>query len=247
MSEDTKLEHPAQEYDESLKAIEMFLSKTKGSSFNICAELYELICHAERLVQPKLFEQTILMYEDVESDESIDVSISVYEAQKKTLKDQYGDIVNSFIEFFVQQRYSNDEFYKKMWETLQNDIFFPDKAAKVFAFYYVLIDRRVPYFELAQGYLMSNESFRNLRKKHSDILRKIRYILSTEMQQKTERSSLLLKEIGIDIPDSDAPLEIVNEFEKKLIIMVEILKYGDKGSVSSIEDILNKLQSQESD
>lgn len=247
MSEEMRLEQTRENYESALEAIDVFLSSADGSSFNICAQLYELICSVELSEQPKLFEQSILLYEEIESSESLDVPISEFEARKSTLKDQYGDLVNSFIDFFVQQRYSCDEFYKHMWETLQNDIFFPNKAAKVFAFYYVLIDRRVPYFELTQGYLMSNESFRALRKKHSEVLRKVRYILSTEMQQKTERCSLLLKEMGIDIPDSDAPVEVVNEYEKKLIILVETLKYGDKGSVSSIEEILSKLQNQVSE
>ena len=232
------------ELDEILLDMNDFLSSSEGSAFNICAKLYEMIIRGKKEDQPRLFQQAIFLYEDVIPNKTTTAPVSQYEIQKATLKEQYGNLVNSFIEFFVQQKYSCDVFYSHMWNTLQDDMFFPDKAAKVFAFYYVLIDRRVPYFELSQGYLMTNKSFKQLYRKNAEELRKVRYILSTEMKQKTERASLLLKELGIDIPDSAAPVEVVNEYEKKVIIMTEIIDNKKPPVARTFSEILAKLQDQ---
>lgn len=242
MNDEERIEQNNKSYEVLLEEMRTFLSSVEGSCFNICAKLYEIIQCGDIVSQPLLFEQAIILYEDIESNEVFEVPVSQYEKSRSTLREQYGDLVNSFIDFFLQQKYSCEDFYKYMWSSLQNETFFPDEAAKIFAFYYVLIDRRMPYFELVQGYMMTNESFELLFKKHANTLRKIRHITSTEMKQKTERASLVLKELGIDIPDSTATVEQVNEYERQLIIMVELLK-KDKNTVTpSIEEILSRLQ-----
>lgn len=204
------------------------LSTADASTFDICASLYSIILSTDTIQRSTLFEAAINLYEDIDSDESVKLQISPFSEQKKALKEQYGDIVNSFIEFFTNQKGSSDAFYNSLWDAIQNDIFFPTEASKVFAFYYIVIDRRVPYFELGQGYGMSNESYRKLRKKHASLLKKIRYILNAEVAQKTERASLLLQELGIALPGNEDGIEVINEYEQKLMVMVEVLNETKK-------------------
>lgn len=208
-----------------------FLASADGSTFNICAGLYDIILRADEIQRPVLFEKAINLYEDIDSTETLKVPISPYDGQKKVLKEKYGDIVNSFIEFFVSQKDSTEIFYANMWQAIQSDTFFPTDASKVFAFYYVVIDSRVPYFELDQGYGMSNESYRKLRKKHAALLKKVRYILNTEFEQKTEHASLLLQELGVAMPSEEDNVETVNEYEEKLMVMVEIINETKKPEV----------------
>lgn len=151
--------------------------------------------------------------------------------KKKILKEKYGELVNSFIEFFVAQQETSEAFYKSMWESIQSDIFFPTDASKVFAFYYVIIDRRVPYFKLEQGYRMSNETYNKLRKKYTTLLKRVRYISNAEFEQKTERASLLLNELGVTMPDVEVNLETVEEYEQKLMAMVEILNAAKRPEI----------------
>ena len=232
---------PVDKDETFVKQLQDFLSSADGSAFNICAGLYEIILKADKEDRPYLFQKAIDLYEDIDSDKSVPVSALPYETQKKALQEKYGDIVDSFIAFFTAQKYTVEVFYKNMWESIQNDAFFPDDAAKIFACYYVIIDKRVPYFALDQGYEMSNESYRGLRKKHSALLKKIRYILNVELDQKTERASLLLKEIGIAMPDGEAGVEIVNEYEKKLIAMVEILNVLNQQG-ASLDAFMKQMQ-----
>lgn len=226
--------------DISIDSMKEFLSTAAGSSFNICAFLYSIVLKAPLDSQPFFFEQAINLLEDIDSDKSISTPVSPYESQLKSLTDQYGDIVNSFISFFINQSTSTDFFYQSLWKAIQNNMFFPDEASKAFAFYFVLIDRRVPYFILPRGYEMSNESYRSLRKKHSIVLKKIRYIMSTEFDQKTERASLVLQELGISIPDSESSVEVVNDYERKLIILVEAL--NSPGSTASLRTLLDHFE-----
>lgn len=219
-----------------------FLSTADGSSFNVCAHLYEIILKGENERQTELFEKAVVLYEYIESNNSVTVPVSEYEEQKSTLKSEYGELVNTFIDFFVRQKSTSTVFYQNMWNTVQNDMFFPDYGAKVFAFYYILIDRRIPYFELTDGYMMENDAFKRLRREYAEQICKIRYILSAGMKQKTERASLVLKELGIDCPGSDVTGEALAEYEKKLIMMVEVLKGKDQSSVANLGGLLGKLR-----
>ena len=110
------------------------------------------------------------------------------------------------------------------------DTFFPSEASKIFAFYYIIMDSRVPYFELKQGYEMSNESYRRLRLKHATTLKRVRYILNADFNQKTERASLLLDELGAEMPREDTTVDAVLEYEKKLAILAEILNVKNNHS-----------------
>ena len=114
-----------------VEQIKSFLSTADGSAFNICYHLYEIILSADADQRPHLFEVAINLFEDIDSDETIEIPISPYDSQKKELKENYGDIVNSFIEFFVNQKDPAVSFYKKLWDAIQNDTFFPSDASKV--------------------------------------------------------------------------------------------------------------------
>ena len=222
------------------------LSTADGPKFSICSQLYRLILSADSIEMPSLFEKAINLYEDIDSDKTVQIDVSPYEDQKEILKNKYGDIVNSFIEFFVAQQETSKAFYENIWESIQNNVFFPTEASKVFAFYYVIIDRRVPYFELEQGYKMSNEAYKKLRKKYATTLKKVRYIYNAEFDQRTERASLLLNELGITMPNLEANYEIVEEYEQKLITMAEIISVA-KLSEFSFESVIKHTLAKVSD
>ena len=219
-----------------------FLSTANGTAFNICYNIYNIILKADEVQRPQLFELAINLYEDIDSNETVDISISPYESQRKELKEEYGNIVNSFIEFFTNQKSSAEIFYLNLWKSIQNEIFFPSEASKIFAFYYVIIDKRVPYFELDFGYDMSNQTFKTLRKKYVSKLKKVRYILNADFDQKTQEASLLLQELGIPMPENEDNVETIDEYEKKLMVMVEIINKS-KTSDFSLSTVLKELQS----
>lgn len=212
------------------KQMEELLSTADAPTLSICAELYKMILAQKEEDRSNAFELAINLYDDIDSDETVPLENSPYEAQKKTLKDTYGDFVDSFIEFFTKRKGMKEDFYHDLWEAICNDTFFPSEASKIFAFYYIIIDSRVPYFELKQGYEMSNESYRKLRLKHATTLKRVRYILNADFNQKTERASLLLDELGAEMPREDTTVDAVLEYEKKLAILAEILNVANNHS-----------------
>lgn len=217
----------------STNKMEDLIRTADGSTFSLCAALYNIILQEDEENQALAFENAINLYDDIDSDETVPLEPSPYEAQKKALKDTYGDFVDSFIEFFTKRKGPKEAFYHDLWEAICNESFFSSEASKIFAFYYVVIDSRVPYFELEQGYEMSDESYRKLRLKHAATLKRVRYILNADFNQKTELASLLLSELGTEMPKEDTTVDAVLEYEKKLAILVEVLNTKIKASLGS--------------
>ncbi|MBP3637095.1 MAG: hypothetical protein J6K13_06030 [Clostridia bacterium] len=219
-----------------------FLSSAKCSNFTKCAELYSKIVVLDSSLQPKAFEISVNLFDCIDSNDSESIAASPYESHRESLEKQYGNVVNSFIEFFTKQNELTETFYGQMWSTIQNDVFFPDVSAKIFAYYYIAIDKRIPYFKLSSGYPMTNESYRKLRNKYASTLRKVKYILYAEVEQKTERASLLLEEMGIPMPEIGAEIGVVDHYEKQLMILVEIIDNARHARIP-IDRIISRIAS----
>ena len=222
------------------KKMAELLSTADAPTLSICAELYKMILAEKEEDRPKAFELAINLYDDIDSDETKEISVSPYEKQRKALKKEYGDIVDSYIELFAKRNESTTDFYHHLWSSIQNELVFPDEAAKVFAFYYVIIDRRVPYFNLKPSYNMTSEAYRKLWHAHSSELKKIRYILSIDFNQRTEEASLLLDELGIPMPDNSATQAERNQYERKLVMMVQIA--NNRKPENPIEEMMRQLR-----
>ena len=72
-----------------------------------------------------------------------------------------------------------------------------DDGARAFAIFDCCIDKRLPYacVDLTSGLQMENEEFAKYIEQLGDVIDRINYILGANLQQKTERASLLLREI----------------------------------------------------
>ena len=111
-----------------------------------------------------------------------------------------------------QNGYSAQEFYRSLWIGICNSGIITTLIERAFAMYYIAIDKKIPYFYLKSGVLMSNEEFRACMKKNEENLQKIRFILASEYSQKTEEASLVLNE-----------LINAESFEDQIIIMTGVL------------------------
>lgn len=197
-----------------------------GDSFDDAYNIYDLIIRTENEdEQIDLFQYVCENYGLEESNESLEINRAPYKEEKSKLKEKYGTILNSVLETYLKENLEKKMFYSKIWKTVKDSYLFDSEAAKVFAVYFILIDKRIPYFELDSNcrYQLSNEKFRKLWNKYEIQLLKIRFILSTEFSQRTEQASTLLNEFGISKPNSDATREEVDEYERKLMMMVEIV------------------------
>lgn len=225
--------------ENSKKAILNFLQNVDGQPFDICDVLFKMISASDPTQQDELFQYICELFGTIKSNEKTPAPISEYNAQKDRLEEQYGDIVNSIIKTFGQQNSEEKVFYHSLWSIINESLLFDTDAKKIFALYFVLIDKRIPYFKIDDAllYSMSNEHFSELIQKTAREGQKIRFILKADISQKTERAAILLNEFGITIPTCDDQ-KIIEEYEKRLMQMIYILREQDSDRLTSL---LSKL------
>ena len=219
----------------SKQAILSFLQDVSGQPFDICDVLFKMLSASDPSQQVDLFQYICETFGTIKSNEKMPIPISPYSAQKDRLEEQYGDIVNSIIKTYGQQNSEECDFYHSLWLLINESLLFDTDAKKVFAFYYILIDKRIPYFKIDDSllYSMSNNRFSELLQMTAREGQRIRFILKADISQKSERAAILLNEFGITIPTDDDPKKL-GEYEKRLMQMVYILREQDSERLTSL-------------
>lgn len=189
-----------------------------------------------------MFQYVCEIYGTISSNEKTQIPISDYSTQKERLSEQYGDIVNSLIKAYGQQNESEQVFYKMLWSIINESMLFDNEAKKIFALYFILIDKRIPYFKIDESllYSMSNERFQELLKETARQGQRIRFILKSEFSQKSERAAVLLSEFGI-VPPSDGNQQLLEEYENHMMQMVYILREMQSEQVAAMLSRLGGL------
>lgn len=225
----------ASSLDLAKRGIRDFLQTVGGEPFDKCDVLFKMISAVDPDQQSVLFQYVCEIYGAIKPSEKKTVPTSEYSAQKERLEEQYGDIVNSIIKTYSQQNNDEQVFYQAVWTLISESILFDTNAKKVFALYYVLIDKRIPYFKIDDSilYSMSNDRFTELLQQSAREGQRIRYILKSDFSQKTQKASVLLNELGISLPASDNKEEI-NSYEIRLMQMVYILREMESDRLASL-------------
>lgn len=226
--------------DDAKNAISNFLQNANGEDFDKCDILFKMISAVESTQQSQLFKYVCEVFGAIPSNESKQVPVSKYSTQEDRLTEQYGDIVNSLIKSYGQQNEIEDIFYSKIWSIINESMIFDSEAKKIFALYYVLIDKRIPYFKIDETllYSMSNDRFQELLRKTAQAGQRIRFILKSEFSQKSEKAAVLINELGIK-PSSSGDQQSIEEYELRLMQMVYILREMESDRVASL---LSRLQ-----
>lgn len=224
--------------DLAKKGVLSFLETAEGDTFDKCDILFQMISATDFDLQSELFQYVCEIFGVVKSYGKEAVPVSAYSAQKERLEEQYGDIVNSLIKTYGQENNDEQVFYHTLWSLITESLLFNTDAKKIFALYFILIDKRIPYFKIDDSllYSMSNDRFAELLRQTAHEGQKIRFILKTDFSQKTEKAAVLLNEFGIKLPDSDDQ-SLINQYELQLMQMVYILR-----EMPSITSLLSRLQ-----
>lgn len=222
------------------EAILTFLQNAGGEDFDKCDILFKMISAVEVEQQSELFQFVCEIYGTISSNEKEQIPVSDYSTQKDRLSEQYGDIVNSLIKAYGQQNESEQVFYKRLWSIINESMLFDAEAKKIFALYFILIDKRIPYFKIDESllYSMSNDRFKELLKITAKEGQRIRFILKSEFSQKSERAAVLLNEFGIS-PPSDSNQQSIEKYEIHMMQMVYILQEMESDRVATL---LSRLQ-----
>ena len=227
--------------EKTIAAIDKVLYQAKGDSFDMVDVLYQIIIQSDIDIQRIAFQHVCELFGSVESSENFGISPSQYQLNKDSLKEQYGEYVDSLLAMFIKQNLENEEFYSKLWQAITNSVVFDNDEKRIFAFYYILIDVRIPYFHLdpASLYSISNERFKLIRQKYVTAEQKIRFILKADFSQKTEQASALLAEFGINIPDENADSSLIDDYEKMIVQMTQVIENCKSDRLRTLLDLIS--------
>lgn len=184
------------------KCFEELMSIVKHNRANIrevCEEVWTLVNKKQGSEQEFYFTaflRDVDLY-DVDLDDDVQVNFEEADSNFSKVKDLEKRIVGSL----VNGNPSEESFYSQLWNKINDDLLFPDYSSQVSFLTCLWSDARIPYFQLDKGCLMENEEYQAILEELSPYIKKANFIMSTNLQQRTQRASLIMKiaeEIGDD-------------------------------------------------
>jgi hypothetical protein len=131
--------------------IETVLSVGKGTKINLCYTIYNVIKKVSNPADaPELLQHVAEIFDDVESNEELEIEAYVNETEQGILKDKYGSLVDKMFEVLLSDNPTDEDFYRELWSIIDANPMLRDDKARSFALYNILIDRRIPYYCLYQ-------------------------------------------------------------------------------------------------
>ena len=205
-----------QSLDETKKQIMHDLKVYRGEQLDVCYQIYKVIVstlgkEAEAL---RFFLENSELIEP-SNEERVKAIFSKEESLE--LEEMYVQMINGMLAALLTKNLSVNEFYEELWGAIVDNPILKEEKVKVFALYYIWIDMRIPYFQLDKGIKMSNEEFADITRQRLDDIKKMRFIMTAPLEQKTERASLLLN-----------MLDTVKEKKEKTVLMVHMLAMSSR-------------------
>lgn len=199
---------------ECIQEVEIFLRSCSGHVLDICYSLFKILENYEHDASSGL-KFFLSRYEDIDTDKSRPVGSIFKIAQVEILEQKFGDVINKFIDEKAESKVQTDLFYFSLWDEILNGSQFISEEEKAFAIYLALRNPRIPFFNLEDGLQMSDETYAQTFRENLESVQKIRYIVGTRFDQKTQQASLLL-----DVLDS------ISDQEVKAVVFTAIIKYA---------------------
>ncbi len=194
----------------------LFLVSHAKADLNLCVAAYQIIEKTCKEDRPVLMETFIRGFRNTRTDDSLEIPEVFTEDIENAYVRRYQRIVDGHLEEFLNARLSKTDFYAELTNYIMTDRNLLDDGARAFAIYDCCIDKRLPYacVDLTTGLKMENEEYTDCIEQLTDDIDRINYILNANLQQKTERASLLLRE-----------LEACEDFKKKTVLLATALNY----------------------
>lgn len=212
------------------------LGSYSGDNFDICADLMNYINSAPDEIQADLFVVACQKFGVTDSDKSYDVASSaITKTRRNELEEIYEDVVNKLFATCLKRAIQNQSedvaFYKDIWGNIINNPIFAEPEEKLFAAYFILIDRRLPYFTISKGLSMENAEFQSILAECSEEIKKIKFILAIDFDQKTQEASNLL-----DI--------ILNQstYEKQVVLLSRVVSEMRREKNRLLEELKKMMQ-----
>lgn len=200
------------EFTEELSAI---LEGTDRAGIDAAREVYRFIVCQED--QSNVLQYFLENAAEIRTFREEKESLFFTDEALHSLKNRCDKLIDGILTKLIQQGLECGEFYRKLWNSIQNDALLDLEEEKIYALYYLWIDGRLPYFSLDKGIYMENDEFRELSAKRRKEIKKACYILEAPLQQRTEQTSLIIQ--ILDGCESE---------EEKAVILAQIFAYLER-------------------
>ncbi len=199
-----------------------------GEIYDLCYKLTVENEHIEEVFQ-YVCENLLKMPEE----KSIVIEKQFTEEEIEWYKSIYGDNVNGILKSTIKKCdygiISEADFYSSLWESFCAN--FTSEKEKAFAFYYTLVDSKIPYQYVGKPLSMDNEKFKRILDENNESVEKIKYIFKSNYIQRTEQASLILN-----------CLEKIDDFEARTVLLARAFGLQDEKRKSvDIDDLIKKI------
>jgi hypothetical protein len=216
--------------DKIVREIKELLETFDGEIFDLC---YKLISENENL--PEVFQYACENFTALPKEKKVKIDTYFSPVEINELESVLGDIVNGLIKSTIKKcnfgLVTKEDFYSALWEGYSTN--FSTVKEKAFAFYYTLIDRRIPYQYLGKPLSIDDDKFKELIETNRLIIKKIEYIKNSAYQQKTENASLVLNCLNETL-----------DFESKVVVLaraIDILCVKRTPVNVGVEDLIRQI------
>lgn len=183
-------------YDNLISAIQ----DNRENLWDACSAVWSLIRAKDEEEQERyftLFLRDIDLYDVDIDDESHE---KLKELQDGFLKVK--DLEKRIIKSLISNNPTEASFYRQLWEKINDSLLFPNPVSQISFLACLWSDTRIPYFQLEEGLFMDDERYQAILEELSPYIKKANFIVSTDLQQRTQRASLLMK-IAEEINDEE--------------------------------------------
>lgn len=124
------------------------------------------------------------------------------DSERMTSFQEFLTLENRVVSNLTQARVSEVDFYRSLWDKLNDQTLISNRGGKMAFLFSLRIDNRIPYFELEEGCMMDEDRYKELVDKLRPAIAKGSFILSTNLKYKTQRASLLM-DVAKGLADED--------------------------------------------
>lgn len=191
------------------------LNNYVGDDTDLCYYVFDILKQEEK---PEIGLQ--YFYENIRIKKSTASQVleKQYSIEELTNMDKlYTRYINELLLMTVNKAHLEDwnaeKFYGVLWKKINTDLFFEDNKVKAFVIFKFAQNMLMPYIQIDVPLTMKDEIFNDILSKNQLAIMKIRHILALNFSQKTEVSSLILKE-----------LQGIKTFEEQSVILAIALE-----------------------
>lgn len=205
--------------------IDEILNTYSGEDTDLCYYIFNLLRQADAPGNDLGYFMKKIRTPSSDKSQILEKRFSLEELQK--LDSLYAQYINELLRAIVNKAHLSDwstnEFYNVLWEKISTDIFFEDDKAKAFVLFKLAQNSLMPFAEFESPLSMDNETFNNILESNKDTILKIRHIFALNLTQKTEVTSLILKEI-----------QNCKSFEEQCVVLAVALDDFTQGKVNTL-------------